>query len=300
MNRADAVLATGRTIPLRDGDEGMVPVARGVSLAYHVAGDGPDVVIVPTTGNRDDFGPLATGAGSRRCVLSYDVRSRGRSDTVIDATRLGFSVEVTDLEAIRQSFGVERFSVLGWSYHGGVAATYAIQHPERVERMVLAATIPTHAGVKPAPARQPAPHELARLDQLEAAGLRSNDPAALCRAWRDIYVPLLMSDPAAYARMAPVCELENEHPWNVARSLVHVFAQLNSYDWRPHLREVSAPTLIVHGEDDLDPMTEAQEWVAALPEGRLLSLPSVGQLPWVEAPEAFFGAINRFLAGESI
>jgi len=75
---------------------------------------------------------------------------------------------------------------------------------------------------------------------------------------------------------------------------------LNTYDWRPHLREVSTPTLLVRGEDDLDPIEEAHEWVAALREGRLLTLPGVGQFPWVEAPDAFFGAVNRFLHGESI
>lgn len=294
---ADGRPAGGGTIPRQDGAHGTVAVDRGVSLAYHVAGDGPQVVIVPTAGNRADFDRLVTGG---RCVVFYDVRSRGRSDTVQGASQLGFSIEVTDLEAIRQSFGIERFSVLGWSYHGGVAAAYAIEHPERIERMVLAATIPTHAGVQPAPARKPLPHQLAHLDQLEAAGLRGSDPAALCRAWREIYVPLLMSDPGAYERMAPVCDLENEHPWNVARSLVHVFAQLNTYDWRPLLRGVPAPTLIVYGEDDLDPIDEAEEWVRALPEARLLRLAGVGQFPWVEAPDAFFGAVNRFLAGESI
>jgi proline iminopeptidase len=60
------------------------------------------------------------------------------------------------------------------------------------------------------------------------------------------------------------------------------------------------PTLIVHGEDDLDPVEEAREWVAALPDARLLTLEGVGQFPWVEAPERFYGAVNRFLAGESI
>lgn len=306
VNRADAVLASGRTIPRRDGDEGLVPVARGVRLHYRIVGDGPNVVVVPSTGNDPDFAGLheSVGAGgpdlSDRCVVFYDVRSRGRSDMVNDPTRLGFSVEVTDLEAIRQIFGLERFSAVGWSYHAGVVATYAIQHPERLERMVLAASIPSHAGVHPSPAREPAPHQVATLDQLEASGLRARDPAALCRAWREVYVPLLMGKPAAFERMAPVCAYPNEHPWNVARSMVYVFAQLGSYDWRPHLREVRVPTLVVHGLADLDPVDEAREWVAALPDARLLELPAVGQLPWVEEPGRFFDAVNRFFAGEAI
>jgi hypothetical protein len=150
---ADAVLASGRTRPRQDGAEGMVPVARGVQLHYRVVGDGPEVVLVPCTGNDADFAGIAGPAHPDRCVIFYDVRRRGRSDAVTDPTRLGFSVEVTDLEAIRQSFGVERFAALGWSYHAGVIATYAIQHPERVTRMVLAAAIPSHAGVQPHPAR---------------------------------------------------------------------------------------------------------------------------------------------------
>jgi proline iminopeptidase len=287
----------GRTLALRDGVEGKVTVAPGVKLWYRVVGDGPATIIVPVTGNDPEFGGLSV-PGHR--VLLYDVRSRGRSDTVTDPTRLGFSVEVTDLEAVRQSFGIERFKVLAWSYHAGVAATYAIQHPERVEAMVLAATIPVRAGTPAGPAREPAPHQLAELDQLEAAGLREADPAAFCRAWRAVYQPLLMGDPGAFERMAPVCAFPNEWPWNVARSLVHVFAQLRSYDWRPYLREVQVPTLVVHGGADRDPVEVVREWSDALPEGRLLELEGAGRFPWVERPEAFFAAVNRFLAGDRI
>jgi proline iminopeptidase len=297
ISPADAALASGRQLPLIDGFEGFVPVARGVKLWCRISGSGPDTIIVPTTGNDADFAGLSV-PGHR--VLFYDVRSRGRSDLVEDATRLGFSVEVTDLEAIRQLFGIERFSTLAWSYHAGVVTTYAIQHPERVRRMVLAAAVPLRADVTMAPARTPAPHQVAHLDQLEAAGLRTSDPAAFCRAWRDVYVPLLMGDPTAYARMAPVCALPNEHPWQVARSLVFVFAQLRAYDWRPHLRDLDVPTMIVHGEADQVPVEVASEWIDAMPSARLLTLPGVGQLPWIERPETFFGAVNRFLAGDHV
>ncbi len=294
---ADAAFAVGRTLRLADGDEGTVPVARGVKLWYRVVGDGPATIIVPVTGNDAEFAALSV-PGHR--VLFYDVRSRGRSDAVTDPTRLGFSVEVTDLEAIRQSFAIDRFKALAWSYHAGVLATYAIQHPERVEAMVLAATIPVRAGTHAVPAREPAPHLVAELDQLEAAGLRDTDPAAFCRAWRAVYQPLLMGDPDAFARMAPVCAYPNEWPWNVARSLVFVFAQLRSYDWRPHLREVTVPALVVHGSEDHDPVEVVREWSDALPEGRLLELAGVGRFPWVEQPDAFFGATNRFFAGERL
>ena len=297
VSTADAAFAAGRRLALVDGFSGLVPVARGVKLWCRIVGPGPETIVVPCTGNDPDLVDLRV-PGHR--VLFYDVRSRGRSDLVDDATRLGFSVEVTDLEAIRQSFGIERFSTLAWSYHAGVVTTYAIQHPERVNRMVLAAAVPLRAGAERSAARTPAPHQVAQLDQLEADGLRNRDPAAYCRAWREVYVPLLMGDPSAYDRMAPVCSYPNEYPWQVARSLVFVFAQLRAYDWRPHLRDLQVPTMIVHGEADQVPIEVAREWIDAMPDARLLALPGVGQLPWVERPETFFPAVNRFFAGEPV
>jgi proline iminopeptidase len=296
-NVADAALAIGRRLDPADGDEGFVPVARGVKLWYRVVGEGASTIIVPTTGNDSEFADLRV---PDHRVLFYDVRCRGRSDLIEDPTRLGFSVEVTDLEAIRQSFGIEQFSALAFSYHAGIVATYAIQHPERVQRMVLAATIPARAGTTSTPGAAPPPHEVAHLDQLEASGLRDSDPAAFCRAWREVYVPLLMGDRAAFDRLAPMCAFPNEWPWNVARSMVFVFAQLRSYDWRPHLRNVDVPTMFAHGTADQTPVEIVHEWIDALPDARLLELEGAGRFPWVERPEAFFSAANRFFAGASV
>jgi proline iminopeptidase len=288
------VVRLGATTGLVDGAEGRVEVAPGVTVHYRVEGGGGAVVLVPTTGNDRDLGRLAAPG---RTVLYCDARGRGRSDPV-GAADAGFAEEVADVERIRLAFGLERFAALGWSYHAGVLASYALTHPGRVERLVLVATIPARADARPSPARQPAPRQVAHLDQLEAAGLRTRDPAALCRAWREVYVPLLMGRPEAFERLSPVCELPNEHPWAVARSLVHVFAQLQRYDWRPLLRDLDAPTLVVHGSEDHDPIDHALEWVDALADGRLLELDGIGQLPWVEDPDRFFAVVDRFLAGE--
>jgi hypothetical protein len=49
--------------------------------------------------------------------------------------------------------------------------------------------------------------------------------------------------------------------------------------------------------------TLASAWPNDVPPTRypvLLELPAVGQLPWVEEPERFFGVVNRFLDGQAI
>lgn len=297
VDAGDAALAAGRTVEPVDGAEGYIPVARGVRLWYRIVGDGPATVVVPCTGNHTELERLA---GPGRRVLFYDVRSRGRSSAVEDPTIAGFSVEVTDLEAVRQTFGIERFTGLGTSYQAGVLATYALQHPERVERLVLAAAIPPWAGAPTRKGREPAPADLARLDQLDASGLRGSDPAAYCRAWREVYLPLQMGRPAGFVNLADVCDLPNEQPAHALRATVFVFAQLGVYDWRPHLRDLTVPVLVVHGTEDQDPIETAGEWVAALPDARLLALDGVGRFPWAEVPDEFFGPVDRFLAGERI
>jgi pimeloyl-ACP methyl ester carboxylesterase len=69
-------------------------------------------------------------------------------------------------------------------------------------------------------------------------------------------------------------------------------------DWRPDLPRVTAPVLIVHGADDAIPAAASRAWAAALRDARLLVIPTADHLPWLDQPELFFRAVDRFLAGE--
>lgn len=285
-----------RADPTPDG-EGQLDRARGVALWWRTVGEGPRTVVVPCCGNADDFSELCV---PDRRVVFYDVRNRGRSATVRDPTRLGFEFEVDDLEAVCDHLAIDRCAVVGWSYHAGVAARFALRRPEVAERLVVAAAIPVRSGTTPSAAPPPAPHLTARLDQLRAEGLPDRDPVAWCEEWRRVYIPLQMADPEGFGRLASPCGLENERPDRVARSMVFVFADLRSYDWRPDLRNLTAPVLVVHGAEDREPVEAAEEWVDAVGDGRLLVMDGVGQYPWAEQPEQFFGTVNRFLAGEPV
>lgn len=275
-------------------DEGVIATSDGVHLRYRVLGAGPEVLVVPGAALDADLEPLAAG----RRVVFYDARNRGRSDTVDDAARLGFYREVDDLEELRRALGLERVSLLGWSYNAGIAACYALTRTVRVSHLVLVSPIAPRSDFALDPSPGPAPHLLARLDQLEADGLAERDPEAYCRAWREAYVPVLMGDPAAFERFrADPCRCPNEWPRHVTRALAHVFLDLGVYDWGPALRQLRTPTLVVHGGRDQIPLASAESWVDLLPEARLVPLPDVGHFPWVEAPDRFFEAVDRFLSG---
>ena len=69
--------------------EGFVYVRPGLHLYHHVLGDGPEAVVVPNANWLADLlQPLAAAEGSRRRLILYDPRSRGRSSAVTDGRHL--------------------------------------------------------------------------------------------------------------------------------------------------------------------------------------------------------------------
>ena len=74
-------------------------------------------------------------AGGRFTVVRYDGRGMGLSDPYTGE----FTEETRqlDLEAVLTAVGVERAALLGISEGGWTAATYALQHPERIRHLVL-------------------------------------------------------------------------------------------------------------------------------------------------------------------
>lgn len=267
----------------------------GASLWTRPVGEGAATpLIVPGAVVDDDLAALVDD----RSVLFYDSRNRGRSARVVDPGRLGFWAEVADAEAVRAWAGYERASWLGWSYLAGVVAQHALAHPVRVDRLVLVSPIgPATSTSAETPDAVP-PGGLARLDQLRAAGIDRTDPQHYCEVWHEVYDPAQVHDPASLGRRrARPCEHPNEWPSRVTTALAHVFIDLGSYDWRPQLAGLAVPTLVVHGASDTANQVAATEWVTSLPDARLLVLDGVRRLPWLEAPEAFFGAVAQFLAG---
>jgi pimeloyl-ACP methyl ester carboxylesterase len=70
---------------------------------------------------------------------------------------------------------------------------------------------------------------------------------------------------------------------------------LGDWNWRPALRAVRAPALLIHGTLDFFAVESAREWAAALQNSRLLLLDGSGHLPYLEDPERFFAAVESFL-----
>lgn len=286
--------------------EGYVDAGNGVQLYYRMFGTGPDTLVVLHGGpgfNMEylaaDFEPL----GKSHVVLLYDQRGTGRSTLVTDSVALTGDRFADDLEAVRRHFRLERLNLLGHSWGAGVAALYAQHHPDRIGRLFIVDAIPARhtelvqAFQKLDQNRDPLIRQ--RMQELRAARLRNPGDAATCRAYYILWFTPFFSDSALMHRSkGDFCAGSPASLTNKVRSVDrYTAASLGEWDWRPILRAVQAPALVIHGSKDPLPVATARVWAAALPKARLVVLPGRGHFPYVEAPAEFFAIVDAFLRG---
>ena len=125
--------------------------ADGRRLAYRRTGQGPTLVC---HGGGPGFSALYLadlgGLDEELELVLLDPRGTGGSDRPADPRAYAIADYAADLEELREHLGLERMRLLGHSHGGVVAMDYAATHPERVERLILASTLPRWA-----PSRRP-------------------------------------------------------------------------------------------------------------------------------------------------
>ena len=286
--------------------EGFVFVRPGLHLYYHVLGDGPEAVVVPNANWLAELLQPLAAEGSRRRLILYDPRSRGRSSAVTDGRRLSLEEDVADLEAVRRYFGLERMSLLGASYHAAITAHYTIENPGRVERLLLVCPItPRQPGEwaqeTPGPEILVYPPGVPRLEEMRREGLDKSDPVAYCRAWFNYFLlPAQLGDPEAALRFPvdDVASFPNEWPSHALTVYFeHIIPKMRAWDFRPRLRNLDLPVLVMQGTEDLVPMAASREWAESCPNSRFLPLEGTGHHPYLERPQEFFSAADAFLKG---
>jgi pimeloyl-ACP methyl ester carboxylesterase len=114
----------------------------GVRIAYAVTGSGPLLVKTANWLNHLEldwgsplWGRLVGGLSEDFRLVRYDERANGLSDW--DVGPLDFESLVTDMEAVVDALGLEKFPVLGLSQGAAVSIAYAARHPEKVSHLIL-------------------------------------------------------------------------------------------------------------------------------------------------------------------
>lgn len=267
----------------------------GLSLFTRQVGTGPLVIVLHggPGAQHDYLLPQYDLLAKGRSLFYYDQRGGGQSP-VPRETPVGWRQHVADLHAIRESLGLERLTLCGYSWGGLLALLYFLEHPGNVERLALVSP----AGIafqyrnqfEEEFARRMASPEIQReRDALRSSGLRERDPSAYQRRAFELSV-------AGYFR--DFHDARNLTPFRVnARTQQAVWESLGEYDLRPQLRSPSLvrrpPSLILHGTSDPIPIASSRE-LSTLMGAELIELP-VGHCPHVEATGEFVRALDRFL-----
>lgn len=265
---------------------------RGVRLFERRLGIGPATVVLHGgPGAHHDyllpgFDALAPG----RTLIYYDQRGGGRS-AVAREVPVGWREQVEDLEALRVAWRLERLSIAGYSWGGLLALLYALEHPERIDRLALVSPAPVWRAARAEFEQRLAERTMAPALQdaraaLRASGLRETDPEAYQRRGFELSVAGYFHDPAKVSGLTPFRV--------TGRTQQEVWASLGDYDLRPGLAALRVPAIVLHGDDDPIPADSARVVAEAIAAPFHL-LTDCGHVPYVEALEEFRRLLDGFL-----
>jgi proline iminopeptidase len=221
-------------------------------------------------------------------LIYIDHRGNGRSPPHDGMTLESMADE---LDALRAELGHDRWTVLGHSYGALIALVYASRHPERIAALIPigAATSFAHApGVLASLGRRGHPEAVAAL--LEALPEPTRDDAHFAEVWWQI-LPLYFHAWDAKYRAAFEQTKWSAAGYNRGNEL------LQTYDVADRLDRITAPTLVVSGDDDF--IMPAEIGGAAVARGianaRHVVIPNTGHFPFLENPAVFHAEVRAFL-----
>jgi pimeloyl-ACP methyl ester carboxylesterase len=275
--------------------------ADGRTLSYRREGFGAVLVCHPGGPGFSSryFGDLA-GLGESFTLVLINPRGTEGSDRPADARAYRTEDYVADLEELRGHLGLERMLLLGHSHGGVVAQGYAAAHPGRVGKLVLASTLPRFAeeqrsameAAMQAKAGEPWYEDAcaALADEQEGRFETDEELAELALREFPFYFATFGEPERAYLET-----LRGEAP--VADALLLFNGEIiATFDLRPELSKITAPTLVITGEDDFITGPVCAGELAAIPSARTVLLEDCGHFVFVEARDRFRDEVTAFLS----
>jgi proline iminopeptidase len=279
-----------RMVPPGDG----AFVSGGAILRYHVKGEGP-VCIVQPGGPGLSWEYLRLPELERSLTLVYlEPVGSGGSGRLPDTAAYTLERWAADVDALADHLGLEGFYLLGHSQGGFVAQRYAIDRGKRLRGLILVATSPRTGEAWEAAiamglvrfASQPWCRDAIQAMVDEASATTDEELERDLRRQMPLYVADYTRD---RARIDP----------RVAALRASVAPQASMqvpFDFRPALRGVRAPTLVVVPEMDLFPAVLGEEIQRAVPGAERVVIAGAGHMVQWDRPQELADVVARFVA----
>jgi proline iminopeptidase len=269
---------------------------RGASLACTVLGEAYTHPVILLHGGRgignhakdlQAYGALA----DRYRVIGFDMRGHGQSSLTGPLT---FSQLVEDLEEVRQTLGGGRpMTLIGGSFGGMIALSYAVRYPHGLTHLVLRGTAPSwHHEVEAKQAFE------ARLHRAPMATREMLDKLLSDQVTDDAELRLICFalSPMYEDRLDMNVALESARRIDVHAATHNALFAVKDYDVREQLASIRTPTLVVCGDQDWICPPGQSRWIAqAIPGARLLMVPGCGHYVHIEANTQVLTEIRQLL-----
>lgn len=262
-----------------------IPVRTGVTLNYEITGSGePLLLVMGTSGAIPLWGEMTSRLAQTHQVIAFDNRGLGGSDRGTGPISVASLAE--DTSALLEAIEVPRAHVLGWSLGSAIVQELALAHPDQVASAVLYATWGRCDGFQRSvltALRLPYVHRDME-SALATAGIAFSPQLLDHPDFAQLLEPMLPAFPQDEAQMQVTVE-----QWDA--DLAH--------DALDRLGAVSAPTLVVVGEQDLlTPPWQAAKVADAVPGARYELVTGSGSSHGmhIERPEDLTKIVTSFLA----
>jgi pimeloyl-ACP methyl ester carboxylesterase len=274
------VISRREKIEWRDADlPGNVSEIDGVGIHYTDQGSGPPVVLVHGFGGHTfSFRHTIPDLASEYRVVAVDLLGFGYSERA-ESADYSLTAQANRVLRLMDRLGIERAAVLGHSMGGEVAMRMAAMEPERVERLVLAASvsgdrIPT---LPPTPLIKPFLPAFARLTSRVMLRRAVAHPAYLTPEVREGYLA----------------------PMRIKGSMDGLYQIIRDgrQDEKIDFSRITQPVLVLWGEKEkLVPGVALRRIQERLPQAEVVYVEDAGHLLLEEQPDSSNAAIRGFLA----
>jgi poly(3-hydroxyalkanoate) depolymerase len=257
----------------------------GIRIRAAIRGAGrPLLLVMGIGGNIEMWRPFERALdGSGIQTITFDAPGVGESTNWRRPRRMGALARTVD--RLIGALGYEAVDVLGVSFGGALAQQLVRQSPDRVRRLVLAATAPGIPGLGGVPGR---PGAMLTL----VTPLRYYSPAYFRKVAPTLYGGRIGREPELLAEQAHARMSRPPSPRGYFAQLYAMWGWTNV----PWLRSIRHPTLVMAGDDDpIIPLANGRLLAKLIPLARLEVITGGGHLFLLEEAERSAALVREFL-----
>lgn len=256
-----------------------------VNIYYEIHGEGfPIVMIMGLSANIDWWDPLLINKMSDKYrTIIFDNRGAGRSDK--PKTEYSIKLFADDTAGLMDALEIQKAYILGVSMGGMIAQEFAVDYPERVEKLILCAT---NCGLSKSV--QPSPEVMSILT-------RSTEELTAEEVARDtiqlLYTQEFIDNNTEIIEQTIKQILKAPIPAHAYKRQIEAILK---FDVCRKIKKINIPTLILHGKKDiLVPPQNAEILANRIPGAKLMYLEDSGHGIFTPEFDKFTQIVLEFL-----